>query len=367
MQRSKKFLIIISVFIIIFITAFIFYKYIKYSNSNKLLNESSTLMQQEKFDEASEKIKIAKKEYPNNKNIPIYEKDLEYNIEAEKIYNEGLLFNHKGDLEKALSLFKTINPQAKEVKDNANKLIKDLEDKLISSYVKDAKNYISKNNFPKATEFINKISNINNNDKTISSLKKELSSKKESVINSYKENFNQSINKKNFSEARNYIDKLEYIDNSNSNIKSLNNILNEALESEKFSKNKYIGFGNDVKTETFISPYIGKVTLLTSEYNPNIVDNKTFIDFYYKKIKPYLNKNVRYDLINIKNRNRAIVFVGIPNENEEFMKGQIDTEPNYNKGSISLDDNNAVYCGIHGENIISFIVGTVKEVPFNFY
>lgn len=365
-KRNKVFIIIfISVFIIIFISIFIF-KYIKYSNSNKLLNESSTLMQQEKFDEASKKIKLAKNEYPNNQNIPIYEKDLEYNIEAEKIYNEGLLFNNKGELEKALSLFKTINPQAKEVKDNANKLIKELENKLISNYINDAKDCIAKNNFSKATEFIDKISN-NNNDKTISSLKKELSSKKESIINSYTEKFNQAINKKNFPEARNYIDTLENIDNTNSNIKSLNNILNKALESEKFSKNKYIGFGNVIKTETFISPYIGKVTLLTSEYNPDIVDNKTFIDFYYKKIKPYLNKNVRYNLINIKNRNRAIVFVGIPNENEEFMKGQIDTEPNYNKGSISLDDNNAVYCGIHGKNIISFIVGTVKQVPFNFY
>lgn len=360
-MKKKKIIFIIGGVIILIGACFGGYKYTKYSSSNKSLNESKVLMLKGDYNGAKQEIDKAKTEYPGNKKIALCEDELNANIEAQGIYNEGLELEKAGNLNKAITVLEKINPNAKQVKEKANKSIEEIKNKLINKSVEQANNYIGKGDFSKADAEISNIEKIDSKNSNIETLKKKESEKKAELVNSYIQNANKAINNMNLGQARENINNLKSLDSNNENISKLNTSLNKALTNEKFASNKYVGLGNEVKTRQYMSPYIGQVTLMSSYYNPDIISNQSFISYYNANIKPYLRPGVIYDLINIKKPGTGLIFSGAPNENDEFNKGEIESD-----GGVNINDPNTQYCGIHGQNIISFMLSNHKQVPFTF-
>lgn len=267
----KKKTITILIASIILIGSTLVYYYIREEHFSNYITNVDNCIKDENYNQALLNLQKAK-EIKNSNIIKEKEDTINLDIEQTKILNEGLNLSQKGKYKEAIETLNKIDPNAYKIRDKANKEISILKDKLISNYANLANTYIEKNDFEKADTEIQNISSI---------------------------------------------------DNTNKSIKNLKDLENNKIKKQKYYNCKYRGISDTQKEGVQHFAAVPSKPCITRYYNPDLMTEKTFIKFYRDNIESKLYDNYCYVLRSTKDNNYGILFVTIPNENDEFNMGKI--------------------------------------------
>ncbi|MGL5415847.1 MAG: hypothetical protein ACRDAU_09330 [Clostridium sp.] len=341
-------------------------EFYKGTKAEALVNEGIEFLKIGDYDSAYDKVIKATDISSKNRQVLEAHKTLIYEKNGFDTLNKAVALKEEGKSLEALQLLKQIENNAVFSKEKGDVLAKDIKDNSIESNIKRAEENILKNNFEEAKKNIDAIKNLENDNSNIDILSKKLNDKKEELINLNVKEAKNALNNKKYNVAEEKIENVKKLDKNNKAVGELKASLDKKIKNEKFYNNEFRGLSNNVKVEKYMSPHIGEVKLMISEYNPDIIDNKLFIDFYNKNIKPYRKQGVIYNLININRPNEGFTFAGAPNEHNEFNKGKITQSPSHLKGTIDIEDKNTQYCGMRGYELTSYMLSDHSKVEFKF-
>ena len=307
-MRKKKLIrvlatVIISVSIIV-IAGFSF-NYYKY---NQFINDTKSLISEEKYDEALVQLSNAEdlksSEVTDNLKLKI-----KLDKEQSNKYNEALKLVKEEKYGEAISLLEKIDANSSEIKEKSIK--------------------------------------------EIAFIKEQEEAKKKELVDTYVAKATDAINNNELDNAEQLINKLKSVDNKNSNIKTLSSKLVEKGKSQKYYNCKYKGISDNQTESVMYFESVPSKPCITRYYNPDLLTEKTFIDFYHSNIEGKLYENYSYVLRSTKDPNYGLLFVCKPNENYEFNMGKIGPD-----GLLDIYDKSAAYCGIHGDKVVYYNLQT---------
>ncbi|MGL4847326.1 MAG: hypothetical protein ACRC28_00085 [Clostridium sp.] len=362
----KKKGIIIGVVLSVSVVGFGGFEFYKGTKAEALVDESVEFIKNGDYVSAYKKILDAGDVSSKNKKVIEAYKSLKYEKEGIDTLNKATALKESGKQLEALEMLTQIDDKATFSKERGKNLAKDIKDNSIEENIKKAEENILKNNFEEAKKNIQAIENLEKENSNVALLSKKLNDKKEELINLNIKEAKSALNNKKYNVAEEKIGNIKKLDKNNKALVELNASLDKKIKNEKFYNNEFRGLSNNVKVEKYMSPHIGEVKLMISEYNPDIIDNKSFIDFYNKNIKPYRKHGVIYNLVNINKPNEGFTFAGAANEHNEFNKGKISQSPSHLKGTIDIEDKNTQYCGMRGYELTSYMLSNHAKVEFKF-
>lgn len=355
-MKKKKLIGLLVGCAIIIIGGFSFYYYQKENKFSNYMDNVNKLIVEGNYKEASLVLNEAKA-IKNSDIVVQTEQTIKLDEQQSKVLEHGLQLAKGKKYKEAIDILEQINSGAIHIKEKANKEIDSLKSTLINQYIKNATNYINNNDFTNANKEINKIAALSVNDSNIKQLKNKIDTKKEELIKEYSNEVISSIDKNNFSDAKNSISKLNSLGADSNTVKDLEKKLKDKTKSEKYFNTKYIGISDNQTNGTQYFAAVPSKPLITRYYNPNLLNEKTFIKFYHENIKPKLYQGYCYTLRSIKDKNYGITFVCEPNENHEFNMGKLGPD-----GLIDIYSNQAYYCGIHGDKVVYYSLQTHNQV-----
>lgn len=156
--------------------------YIRKERFRNYICEVNTLISEQKYDEAQQKLVLAKK-IKNNDEISNKEKEINLKKEQNQIYNEGLeLMNNKKYIE-AINKLSEVDDKAEEIKEVAESKIKVCKNELLKKTTTSVDNFISQNKFDDAYKIIETVKVVEKENDNILKLKEKVDIAK----NSYEE------------------------------------------------------------------------------------------------------------------------------------------------------------------------------------
>ncbi|GAA0070488.1 hypothetical protein UT300003_20110 [Clostridium sardiniense] len=356
MQKKKLIGIILGICAIAIIGGFSFNYYRKETKFSNYISTANKLIADGNYSEANSMINEAK-EIKISDETKKAENSLKLNEEQSKIYTEGLDLAKQDKYIAAINVLGKIDSNATEIKDKANKEIASLKDKVISIYVDNATKFINKSDFTNANKEIDKIASINSNDSNIQKLKDSIDSKKKELVSTYTTKATESIKNGNFNDANKSIKQLQSIGANDDAIKSLKSKLTNKEKTQKYYNCKYRGISDTQKQSTIYFVAVPSKQCITRYYNPDLMTEKIFIDFYHANIEPKLYDGYSYILRSTKDNNYGMIFHGVPNENDEFNMGKIGAD-----GLLDIYSDSAAYCGIHGDKVVYYSLQTQQPI-----
>ena len=155
---------------------------VTYTRKEKFRNyicEVNTLISEQKYDEAQQKLVLAKK-IKNNDEISNKEKEINLKKEQNQIYNQGLeLMNNKKYIE-AINKLSEVDDKAEEIKEVAESKIKVCKNELLKETTTSVDNFISQNKFDDAYKIIETVKIVEKENDNILKLKEKVDSAKDS-------------------------------------------------------------------------------------------------------------------------------------------------------------------------------------------
>lgn len=156
--------------------------YIRKERFRNYICEVNTLISEQKYDEAQQKLVLAKK-IKNNDEISNKEKEINLKKEQNQIYNQGLeLMNNKKYIE-AINKLSEVDDKAEEIKEVAESKIKVCKNELLKKTTTSVDNFISQNKFDDAYKIIETVKVVEKENDNILKLKEKVDIAK----NSYEE------------------------------------------------------------------------------------------------------------------------------------------------------------------------------------
>ncbi|MBM7833863.1 hypothetical protein [Clostridium sardiniense] len=356
MQKKKLIVIILGICAIAVIGGFSFNYYRKETKFSNYISTANKLISDGNYSEATSMINEAK-EIKDSTEVKEAENLLKLTEEQSKIYDEGLNLAKQEKYTEAINVLEKIDSNATQIKDKANKEIASLKNKLISTYVDNATKFIDKSDFTNANKEIDKIASINSNDSNIQKLKDSIDSKKKELVATYKSKATEAIKNNNFNDANKSINKLQSIGANDEAIKSLKSKLTDKEKTQKYYNCRYRGISDTQKQSTMYFAAAPSKPCITRYYNPDLMTEKIFIDFYHANIEPKLYEGYSYVLRSTKDNNYGLLFVCEPNENYEFNMGKIGPD-----GLLDIYSDSAAYCGIHGDKVVYYSLQTQQPI-----
>lgn len=155
---------------------------VTYTRKEKFRNyicEVNTLISEQKYDEAQQKLVLAKN-IKNNDEISNKKKEINLKKEQNQIYNQGLeLMNNKKYIE-AINKLSEVDDKAEEIKEVAESKIKVCKNELLKETTTSVDNFISQNKFDDAYKIIETVKIVEKENDNILKLKEKVDSAKDS-------------------------------------------------------------------------------------------------------------------------------------------------------------------------------------------